>query len=299
MSATDGGAREVDLDRLLHDARSRLDSLRAATEHGHGRAGATGGPPADDAPPERGTGESLEGRIRVTASGGRLERIDLDARLMRTPPEELCEPITVAANLALDDLRDKAAAARSAAEPEPVVDQAALAERLEEIQAQGMRTMGMVTRGLADAMARIQQRTGMSGDPGPQGLEQLMQQTARTVESARTTAPGTGTQDVWGEGRDPSAQVTAVAVPGDLVHSVRIGPHTARTESHELAERTVAAINAALGDLHAKQAEAAAASLEDVARLSERLRQVQDMSVQQMGAYTGALRSMMSSIQGP
>lgn len=308
--SVDDGADPADLDRLLHEARDRLASMRAAAAagarpgggNGDG-SGGSGGGRAEDVLPVRAVGTALEGQVRAVAAAGRLETLEFDARLMRLPARDLAAPVTEAVNLALDDMRARSAAADADIEPAPSTDPDVLADRLRDVHAQGVRTMDMITQGLSDAIARIQQRTYMSGDPGPLGLEPLLDQTARALDSFRAPDKAerseTAAGGVRGEASDPAGQVHAVAGSGGRIESLWIDEQAGRSGSYALAERTVAAVNAALTDLAAKQAESAAASAANAGRLAERLQEVQDMSLQQMRAYTGALRGMMSSIQGP
>jgi hypothetical protein len=84
---------------------------------------------------------------------------------MRLPGEELAEHVTAAVNAAPADLRSRAPADKGR-RPIP----AAVAERMREIQDQGLRTMEMITQALTDVLAQVRERTGVDGDLSPRGL---------------------------------------------------------------------------------------------------------------------------------
>src|SRR4051812_896163 len=123
--------------------------------------------------PARGEGEAADGQVRAVAEAGRLTELRLEPRLMRSPPDELADLLREAANAAFGDLRVEAS---GVAPGIGAVDARAFAARLEEVQAQGMRTLGLLTRALTDAMDQVRDRTGMAGDPGPKGLEQIVEE---------------------------------------------------------------------------------------------------------------------------
>lgn len=72
-----------------------------------------------------------------------------------------------------------------------------------------------------------------------------------------------------------------------------------RMASYELAEQLRTAVNAALEDLRAGARDQAAPGRVDQEELTRRVREVQDMSIEQMRTYTRALRDIMGSIGGP
>ncbi len=120
----DGGGFE----RLLDDTRRALRSLRSA-----GAGGST--PRGEPAEPLRGEGAAAEGRISVSAvSGGRVEGLSVDPRLLRLGSEELCAHIVVAVNVALEDLRAQTSQVDAGG-----LDPAVLAGTLEGLQADSAR----------------------------------------------------------------------------------------------------------------------------------------------------------------
>lgn len=243
-------------------------------------------PGTDEAAPE-GTGEAADGRLRAVARRGRLRTLTLNPRLMRLPAAELAEHAVTAANAALDDLRSKAPSAEDAA-----ADPAALAQAVRDVQDEGLRSMDMINQGIDAAMAQIRQRAQVGGDTGgSQGMELLLGQVRQALDSAggRTEETETG-----GTGETADGQVRATALPGARVDTIELATRAMRMPSEELADHIVAAVNAALDDLRAPSPGLAAA---DPAELTERLRAVQDLSLNQMREYTRSLQNLMASIQ--
>jgi DNA-binding protein YbaB len=239
----------------------------------------------DSAPDHvRGEGESADGQVRAVAARGRLKELDLASRLMRSPAEELAGHVLTAVNAAFDDLRSKAPSAEA-------VDPRVLTERLGEVQEQGLRTMSLITQALSDAMEQVRESTGMTGDPSPKGLEQLLEQTRSVADAVRGSTEDI--EDLRGEGESADGQVRAVAPPGGRLASLEIDQRAMRMASQELAEHVVAAVNAALEDLQAKSREQAGASRVD----PEKLRALRQASTEQMAAYARSLSDLMSSIR--
>jgi DNA-binding protein YbaB len=240
---------------------------------------------AESVPEEvRGEGMAADGQVRAVVFRGRLTVIELAGRLMRSPADELAEHIRTAANAAFDDLRFKAPSAAA-------VDPAVLAERLGEVQAQGMRTMRIITEAISDAMETLRESTGIHGDPSPNGLERLLEQTRAVVDAVRDGR--TDLSDLQGEGAAADGQLRVVATPDARLASLEIDRRAMRMASQELAAQTVTAVNAALDDLQAQSREQAGTSRAD----PERLRALREASTEQMAAYTRSLRDLMSTIE--
>ncbi|MFI0374373.1 hypothetical protein ACH35V_41495 [Actinomadura sp. 1N219] len=110
---------------------------------------------------------------------------------------------------------------------------------------------------------------------------------AASTTQATPTAPQTPT-----EGHDPDRTVRAAVTPDGRIETVEITPRAARLNSHDLAERAIAAINAAL-DAHTAQSPAPTAD----ADLDDRLREAQDRSLSQLSEYTQSLRDLMNSFE--
>lgn len=266
---------DEELERLMLDTRAMVDQLR--TEKA-----------LPDHVPTEGHGDASEGRVRVTAQAGRIESITLEPRLLRLPPDEFGELVRDAVNAALADLGGRSADAAP--------DLAALSETLREVQNEGLRQMAVITDGIAEAMSKIRERTHISGDPSPQGLEHLLNLTQRNLDDV--VAASGDTDDIRGEGEAARGQIQVVAVVG-RVESVTVGPQAMRMASRELAEQLRTALNAALGDLRASAGTRGAASGMKREELSARARELQDMSLAQLRTYTRALRDIMGSIDGP
>jgi DNA-binding protein YbaB len=137
-----------DLEQMLTEARRMLESVRA-------NGPASGSEDAEDDQPIEST--ALGGAVLVTATrGGRIERIEIDARAKRLPVEDLSEAITEAVNAALTE------AATRGPQPGaeiPAIDLAALSEQVSRVQDDGMRQMARFTSVLNDVMVRLGRRS--------------------------------------------------------------------------------------------------------------------------------------------
>lgn len=125
---------------MLTESRRMLEQMRA------------GRPTAQDAPEVEGGGEAADGKVRVQVGpGGRVERIELDPRVMRMASHDLADALVHAVNSALDDLRAKAVAQGL----ETGVNTAALTEQVQRIQDDGLRQMELINQSIAEVMARF------------------------------------------------------------------------------------------------------------------------------------------------
>jgi DNA-binding protein YbaB len=236
-----------------------------------------------------GEGEAADGRVRAVAvTGGRIDTVELDPRVLRLSPEELAGHIGTALNGALDSLRERASARGAGQVDAP--DPAALLERLGEVQNEGLRRLGVMTRGINEALAGIQDRAHVSGDAGLHGLEDLLDRLSEVVRPiAGESVPGTAT------GTAADGRVSVVASTGGRIEEVSLDPGVLRRASHELAAHLAGAANEALEKARALAAE----RLATVANgdLREQVRALQDQSIEQMGAMTGSLTALMNSIR--
>jgi hypothetical protein len=114
-----------------------------------GRPSASEGPGAEELP--AGTGEALDGRVRVTVSAGRISEVTLDPRAMRTPSEDLAAAFRDAANAAID-----AQNAQVAGGLPNVPSMSDLSRTLDEISADSMRAIDESSQGIRDAIAAVQ-----------------------------------------------------------------------------------------------------------------------------------------------
>ncbi len=268
---------DIDFDRRLSESRAAL-----------GRARASAQPQDHDDTAAEGVGSAHENQVVARAMRGRLVSLVLDPRALRMPPRDLSGHLVTAVNTALDASRPG-----RPSPDEQVVDPAVLDERLRAAEDYGLRMMARIEQSISDAIARVGERTGMQGDPGPHGLESLLRQTRETLDAAR----GGGGAVVRGEGVAADGEVRASAAGGGRIASVDVGQAT-RLASQALAQQVTAAVNQALDRVAAAEAGQPRRSATDAA-LAERVRAVQDLSRDHMSAYTDALRRIMSSIQDP
>lgn len=272
----DVGSDDVPFEQRLRDARRMLDSPPASAPMGEGVE-------------LRGEGEAADGRVRAVAvTGGRVESLELDPRVMRMSSQELAGHLTVALNGALDAVRAQV----PVEQVDVVPDSAVLMERLREVQNAGLRQLDVITRGINDALAGIRDRAYVSGDTGFQGLEHLLDQAQESVGPASAEHVEEGS--AGGEGEAAGGQVRVVVNGSGRVEAIELGGRAMRSASHELAGQVVSAANAALEDARARAAERVKALGEGV---SERVREIQDQSVQQLGSYVRSLAALMNSIE--
>jgi DNA-binding protein YbaB len=265
----------VDFEGAFVEARRQLDSVRAG---------------ADAA---RGEGEAADGQVRVVAAGGQLERVELDPRTKRMPGEQLAGHLVAAGNAALAELRSRAPAAGDVS-----VDPAMLARTLQQVTDEGLRSLAAITQAIEDAKAQVSDRTGMTGDPRPYGLEQLVEETRQVVPAP---PPERDDQDpldeeppdLAGAGEAADGRIRARVAAGGSIEALEIDPPALRLASAEVAQQVKVAINGALDDMRAKaHKHAGAAGTVDL----QRLQQLREDSVRQMGAYAGALRDLIASV---
>jgi DNA-binding protein YbaB len=105
----------------------------------------------DEASTPTGTGEALNGRVRVTVSQGRISEVTLDPRAMRAPSEDLAAAFREAANAAIEDQTGRMTT--DLPTMPPLTD---LARTLDEISADSMRAIEESTQGIQDAIAAVQ-----------------------------------------------------------------------------------------------------------------------------------------------
>jgi len=139
-------------------------------------------------------------------------------------------------------------------------------------------------------------------DPmGAEGLEKLLGDTRRVLESMRAARAGAGTQpsDVRGEGEAAEGRVRAVVTPGPHVESLHVDPRLMRLDPESLCTEIVSALNAALADLRGKADTAQAGErTADPAALSAQLRGLQEESVARMAAFGQAMNDILARLGG-
>ncbi|MFC7588463.1 hypothetical protein ACFQYP_35700 [Nonomuraea antimicrobica] len=236
----------------------------------------------------RAYGEAEDGRVRVIVRAGMVEAITMEPRLLRLRPSRLGELVREAANAAIAGLLGEA----SAAAP----DLAALARALHQVRDEALHQMDVIARSMAEAMARIRERTSVVGDPYPHGLADLLETTCRNLDEALTGVDGAA-EPTHGEGVAGRGRVRVVVSDG-WVESVEIHPQALAVGSYELAGQLCEAMNAAFDDLTRAKVRQGTAAV-DLAEVAARARKTQSASIAQMHAATWALRDIMTSIQEP
>lgn len=258
---------EPDYSRALLEARRELEALRARGFDAHSRVDRVA--------------TAADGRLRVQVRDERITAIELDRALLNLDPAELGGLVVKAVNAALTGSPDS--------NDRPDLD--ALAGILEAARAEALATMGAISSSIQDAIARIGPRTGMHGDCGPQGLDALVGETLNVLRTRTVDQP-------YAEATDPHEQVLVTIGPSRRLLAVRIAPGAMRLASAALAERLVAAVNAALDAASVRPADMRAQS-RATAELSQRVRRIQDQSLDHMRSYARSLTAIMRTIEEP
>ena len=136
---------------------------------------------------------------------------------------------------------------------------------------------------------------------GAEGLEKLLGDTRRVLESMRAARAEAGAQpsDVHGEGEAAEGRVRAVVTPGPHVESLHVDPRLMRLDPESLCTEIVSALNAALADLRGKADTAQAGERTvDPAALSAQLRGLQEESVARMAAFGQAMNDILARLGG-
>jgi hypothetical protein len=232
------------------------------------------------------TGAAADGLITAVVAGGRLATLTLDGRVMRLSAAELSAGFAVAINAAFADVPPAAYAADQAP------DVAALREALRRISGDGTVALERIALGIDAAVRGVSSRAGMSGDPYPHGLAALLDETRSVLARAGTRAELP--DDARGSGSGADGMVRAVVAPGPVVERIFLDARALRLASVDLAEQVVVAVNVALAELGEAGQLAGSGGVS-----ADELRVLQQRGVEQMRAYTGSLRAIMSSIQDP
>jgi DNA-binding protein YbaB len=136
----------------------------------------------------------------------------------------------------------------------------------------------------------------MSHELGIDDLDQLLGKTRQVLEAARAHGT-TDDEDVRGEGADIDGLVRVVVAAGGRVDRVDVDPRALRLGSHEVAERAVTAVNAALDDLDATAAERGDFGGLDAAEMAARAQEIQNASLRQLQTYAASLRDLMNGFE--
>ncbi len=225
-------------------------------------------------------GSACDGQIRAYAQVGRLTAVELDHRPLALPAPELAGHIVSAINSAL---------VNGPAPPEP--DLAALATLLGHAQDEGLRTMERISSSIQDAIARIGQRTGMHGDTGRHGLDDLLTRTMHELRATRAALTGGPLYPAM----DPDELVRVEVDRLCRIRSLELSPPALRQRAGDLAENIVTATNTALAAVPANQAAAGTRGPTTI----DRVRHLQERSLAQLHSYTRSLRAIMGTIGDP
>jgi hypothetical protein len=150
---TDPSRATQDIVNRLREELARLDQEAPPDQLAAGRGvdGDTGAGPQGDAGTPTGTGEALDGRVRITVSAGHVSEVILDPRARRRPTEGLAAAIRDATNAAIDAQNAHVTAALPG-----VPSLADLAATLDDVSAESLRAMEKSSRGIRDAIAAVE-----------------------------------------------------------------------------------------------------------------------------------------------
>jgi DNA-binding protein YbaB len=272
---------EAEFAQALEDARNRLKEIRAS---GPEPVQAQGGP-------TRGTGEAQGGLVRAIAYDGRLESVSLDARAMSLPVAELSKHLSSAANTALDQARG--------ATSDSMPDLASLARSLAQVQAEGMRAMQEISSAIQEALNTFGPETGMTGDVPTEGMNMLFEETMASLDKTRSALSAAGADDgPFAEGWDQDRYVHVGVDVSKRITLVEISPEALGLHPADLGQNVALAANAALDNADRMPGGGVAPDL-DPDELSERVQQLQNMSLDSMRTFTGSLTDIMSRIHEP
>jgi len=135
----------------------------------------------------------------------------------------------------------------------------------------------------------------MSAPVDPSGIEEMVEQTLRTLRQATGGAePSEDAEPLEGHGEAAGGLIRVTAVPGGKLSELYLDPRTTRMTTVALAEEIVLATNAALADLQQKiQSQASAVPMEG---LVDRLKEIQEQSVPQMRSFLESLSAAQDRI---
>ncbi|MFD6260473.1 hypothetical protein ACGF5H_21250 [Micromonospora chalcea] len=234
-------------------------------------------------------GRAADGQVEVTAEDGRLRAVELAAPLMRLSEDELGGLVEQAVNDALTASRG------SLASSEPVADLSALTGSLGAVLAESEAAMRRLHGAIADAVATAGPATGLGGDVPANGPADLLHQVMDVLGTATGGTPPDDDGDERWSGSDDAGTVRAEVDGSARLTRLEVIRPPRRLSSAELGESVVVAVNRALEEIPPVAAPQGLGS----AALDARLRELQEASVRQMSALTGALTGVMQTIREP
>jgi DNA-binding protein YbaB len=128
------------------------------------------------------------------------------------------------------------------------------------------------------------------------GLQRLLESTQQALNMARGGQPDAADapEPPVGRGSAADGQVRVEAHTGGRLANLEIDPRMMRQDSVTLSAAIVTAANAALADLQTQLRTSLGST--DVAAVAERLKEVQQESVQQMTSFLSAIGDMQARI---
>ncbi|MER7992973.1 YbaB/EbfC family nucleoid-associated protein [Micromonospora chalcea] len=234
-------------------------------------------------------GRAADGQVEVTAEDGRLRAVELAAPLMRLSEDELGDLVEQAVNDALTASR------RSLASSEPVADLSALTGSLGAVLAESKAAMRRLHGAIADAVATAGPATGLGGDVPANVPADLLHQVMDVLGTATGGTPADDGGDERWSGSDDAGTMRAEVDGSARLTRLEVTRPPRRLSSAELGESVVVAVNRALEQIPPAAAPQGLGS----AALDARLRELQEASVRQMSALTGALTGVMQTIRDP
>ncbi|MFD0687861.1 hypothetical protein [Actinomadura fibrosa] len=233
--------------------------------------------------PVRAVAVSEDERVRVTAADRRVEGIEVDARVLRLPLDEVAELLLHTVNGALERARPAAAV------PDvPRVDVDEVRQALDRALDEGLVGMRRMTASLGEAVAQINRRANMRGSFEPPDLESLAERTRAVLDAARGGRPDGQDGQAEASAADGRVRVT-VSWDGRVVRLV--------LESGigvvDVTDGLRVAVNEALGEAEGM----ARRAVEPSPEFAEDVRAVQESGVRMLRDYAASLQDLMNSAE--
>ncbi|MFB9836995.1 hypothetical protein [Actinoallomurus acaciae] len=238
----------------------------------------------------RGVGEADEGRVRVTVVDDRLEAVRVEARLLRSPREDLSRLLIEAVNAALKDFR-----AQRLDGGDLDFDLREVIADLQKANEQFKLDMNQRMEFATEVTAELRQAGVRVGDLPTLNVDDMIDEVSgvlRTVDEARTL----GDEELTGTGEAPRGSVRAVCVPGGRLVSLVLDARAVRG-TVELERDVVTAVNAALDDLAAKTRDRHSEADIDPDAVRKQLGQMRERNMARLESYFRALSDVINNIE--
>ncbi|WP_433870804.1 hypothetical protein [Saccharopolyspora sp. CA-218241] len=269
----------------LAERRRALEAVRAGAE----------GP---EAPAAESVGRSADKLIEITVRDHRVATVVVHRAVPGRPVPEIKERVAEAANSALAQARTKAPSAT-----DPLPDLGAMREQLREVDERSGRLMRMVGSAIDDVVDQVGRRTGMHGNPAPDGVDALLGRAAGALRAAEDSLAGLRGPQVTGTGHDEGNEISAAVDPDGTVSIASMSTVARHMASEELGGALREAVNAALADWESQRREAMPSAddvdAESLQRLSDQAAALGEHSIEHLRGYTANLTAIMRSIGPP